>query len=167
MGGKTVDLKIRRATKIDVSYIFELIKELADYENLLEEVVASEELLEETLFGINSQAEVNLAFDKKDIVGFALYYQTFSTFLGCPGIYLEDLFVKESFRGKGFGLALLSSVARRVKEIGGGRLEWSVLNWNKQAINFYTKVGAVPMKDWTMYRLNGEKLNNLSKEEKD
>ena len=167
MGGKTIDLKIRKATKSDVSYIFELIKELADYENLLEEVVASEELLEETLFGINSQAEVNLAFDKKDIVGFALYYQTFSTFLGCPGIYLEDIFVKESFRGKGFGLALLSSVARRAKEIGGGRLEWSVLNWNKQAINFYTKVGAVPMKDWTMYRLNGEKLNNLSKEEKD
>jgi len=162
MGGKN-NLEIRRATKNDVSCILGLIKELADYENLLEEVVATEELLNETLFGINSPAEVNLAFDKKEIVGFALYFQTFSTFLGSPGIYLEDLFVRENFRGRGFGLALLSSVALRAKEIGGGRLEWSVLNWNKQAIGFYKNVGAFPMNDWTMYRLTGEKINDLAK----
>jgi len=163
MKEKKNDFEIRMATKNDVTYILELIKELADYENLLGEVVATEELIKDTLFGINSPAEVKLACKKKEILGFALYFRTFSTFLGCPGIYLEDLFVKENSRGKGVGLALLSSVARRVKEIRGSRLDWSVLNWNKKAIGFYEKVGAFPMKEWTMYRLNGEKLDDLSK----
>jgi len=114
------------------------------------------------LFGLDSSAEVILAFGKKEILGFALYYRSFSTFLGRPGIYLEDLFVRSSSRGKGVGEALLKYLARLVKEINGGRLEWSVLNWNENAIGFYQKIGANPLKEWTMYRLSEEKLNDLS-----
>ena len=92
----------------------------------------------------------------------SLYFYSFSTFLGCPGIYLEDLFVRKSERGRGIGKALLSKLARRVIEVGGGRLDWSVLNWNKEAIDFYKKMGAESLKEWTMYRLTGEKLNDLA-----
>jgi len=160
--GKNSEFKIRKATVKDVSEILKLIKELADYENLLDEVVTSEEQLKETLFGIKSTAEVILAVDKKRVLGFALYFFSFSTFLGCPGMYLEDLFVRENERGSGIGKALLSNMARRVLEVGGGRLDWSVLNWNKKAIDFYKKMGAESLKEWTMYRLTGEKLNDLA-----
>ncbi len=159
---KKKHFKIRKATIKDVSVILELIKELAEYENLLDEVVSSQELLKKTLFGPKSRAEVIIAFDKKRVLGFALYFFSFSTFLGRTGIYLEDLFVRESERGKGIGKALLCNLARRVKEVDGGRLDWSVLNWNKKAMDFYENIGAYSLKEWTMYRLTGEKLNNLA-----
>ena len=160
--GKNSEFKIRKATVQDVSEILKLIKELAIYEDLLDKVVTSEDLLKETLFGIQSTAEVILAVDKKRVLGFALYFFSFSTFLGRPGIYLEDLFVRENERGRGIGKALLSHMARRVGEVGGGRLDWSVLNWNKKAIDFYKKMGAESLKEWTMYRLTGKKLNDLA-----
>ena len=153
---------IRLAGVYDVSEIFVLIKELADYERLLDQVIATEDLLEESLFGENSNVEVLLAYDENHILGFALYFRTFSTFLGRPGIYLEDLFVRELARGKGIGEALLRRIARRTLEMGGGRLEWAVLDWNKTAISFYKKMGAVPLDEWTTFRLTGEKLKKLT-----
>ena len=153
---------IRLAVPDDVPEIFVLIRELADYERLLDQVIATEELLEETLFGENSNVEVLLAYDENHILGFALYFRTFSTFLGRPGIYLEDLFVREFARGKGIGEALLRRIARRNLEMGGGRLEWSVLNWNQPAISFYKKMGALPLDEWTTFRLTGEKLKKLT-----
>ena len=156
------NFNIRLAGVDDVSEIFVLIKELADYERLLDQVIATEELLEETLFGENSNVEVLLACDENQILGFALYFRTFSTFLGRPGIYLEDLFVREFARGKGIGKALLRRIARSTLEMRGGRLEWSVLDWNKPAISFYKKMGAVPLDEWTTFRLTGEKLKKLT-----
>ena len=158
------DFEIRQADLDDLPVILELIKALAEYEHLSGEVVATEELLEVTLFGLNSTAEVQLAFDKKQTLGFALYFRTFSTFLGRPGIYLEDLYVRESARGKGVGKALLRRTAQRTREIGGGRLEWSVLNWNEPSIKFYQKMGASPLNEWTMFRVTGEKLEKLADE---
>ena len=158
------DFEIRQADLEDLPVILELIKDLAEYEHLSEEVVATEELLEVTLFGVNSPAEVQIAFDKKQTLGFALYFRTFSTFLGRPGIYLEDLYVRESARGKGIGKALLRRTAQRTMEIGGGRLEWSVLNWNEPSIKFYQKMGASPLNEWTMFRVTGEKLEKLADE---
>ena len=162
MDAKNENYKIRSAELDDVPEIFVLIKELADYERLLDEVIATEELLEETLFGENSNVEVLLACDENQILGFALYFRTFSTFLGRPGIYLEDLFVREFARGKGIGKALLRRIARSTLEMGGGRLEWSVLDWNQSAISFYKKIGAVPLEEWTTFRLTGEKLKKLT-----
>ena len=158
------DFEIRQADLEDLPVILELIKALAEYEHLSGEVVATEELLEVTLFGLNSPAEVQIAFDKKQTLGFALYFRTFSTFLGRPGIYLEDLYVRESARGKGVGEALLRRTAQRTREIGGGRLEWSVLNWNEPSIKFYQKMGASPLNEWTMFRVTGEKLEKLADE---
>jgi len=158
------DFEIRKADLEDLPVILELIKALAEYEHLSGEVVATEELLEVTLFGLNSPAEVQIAFDKKQTLGFALYFRTFSTFLGRPGIYLEDLYVRESARGKGVGKALMRRTAQRTMEIGGGRLEWSVLNWNEPSIKFYQKMGASPLNEWTMFRVTGEKLEKLADE---
>ena len=154
--------KIRSAELDDVPEIFVLIKELADYERLLDEVVVTEELLEETLFGENSNVAVLLAYSGNQVLGFALYFHTYSTFLGRPGIYLEDLFVREFARGKGIGEALLRRISRCALEMGGGRLEWSVLDWNEPAISFYKKMGAVPLDEWTMFRITGEKLKELA-----
>ena len=154
--------KIRQAELDDVPEIFVLIKELADYERLLDEVVATEELLEETLFGENSNAEVLLAYNVNQVLGFALYFHTFSTFLGRPGIYLEDLFVREFARGKGIGEALLRRLAQFTVEMEGGRLEWAVLDWNEPAISFYKKMGAVPLNEWTTFRVTGENLKELA-----
>ena len=153
---------IRLAGVDDLSEIFVLIKELADYERLLDQVIATEEVLEETLFGENSNVEVLLACDENQILGFALYFRTFSTFLGRPGIYLEDLFVREFARGRGIGKSLLRRIARSTLEMGGGRLEWAVLDWNKTAISFYKKMGAAPLDEWTTFRLTGEKLKKLT-----
>ena len=153
--------QIRQAELNDVPEIFVLIKELADYERLLDEVVATEKLLEETLFGENSNAEVFLACNGNQVLGFALYFYTFSTFLGRPGIYLEDLFVREFARGKGIGEALLRRLAKCALEMEGGRLEWTVLDWNEPAISFYKKMGAVPLDEWTTFRVSGEKLEEL------
>ena len=156
------NFNIRLAGVDDVSEIFVLIKELADYERLLDQVIATEDLLEESLFGENSNVEVLLACDDNQILGFALYFRTFSTFLGRPGIYLEDLFVREFARGRGIGESLLRRIARITLEMGGGRLEWSVLDWNKTAISFYKKMGAAPMNEWTTFRVTGEKLKELA-----
>ena len=158
------DFEIRQAEEEDVPEILELIKALADFENLSGEVVATEELLKITLFGINSPAEVQIAYDKNKTLGFALYFCTFSTFLGRPGIYLEDLYVRESARGKGVGEALLRRLAQRTREIGGGRLEWAVLNWNEPAIGFYQKMGAAPLDEWTTYRVTGKNLQELAED---
>ena len=158
------DFEIRQAEEDDVPEILVLIKALAEYEHLDDEVVATEELLKITLFGINSPAEVQIAYNKNQTLGFALYFRTFSTFLGRPGIYLEDLYVRESVRGKGVGEALLRRTAKRAREIGGGRLEWSVLNWNEPAINFYQKMGASSLDEWTMFRVTGNKLKELAEE---
>ena len=158
-----LDFKMRQAEVADVADILVLIKELALYEHLLDEVLATEELLKETLFGINSPAEVQLAYAEDGILGFALYFRTFSTFLGRPGLYLEDLYVRESARGRGVGEALLRQLANRTLEIGGGRLEWAVLNWNEPAIGFYKKMGAAPLDEWTTYRVSGENLQELAK----
>jgi len=158
------DFEIRQAEEEDIPEILELIKALAEFENLSDEVVATEELLKITLFGINSPAEVQIAYDKNNTLGFALYFRSFSTFLGRPGIYLEDLYVRESARGKGVGVALLRRLAQRTREIGGGRLEWAVLNWNEPAICFYQKMGAAPLDEWTTYRVTGKNLQELAED---
>jgi len=154
--------QIRAATKDDVPVILSFIKKLADYERLSHEVVATEAVLRESLFGRRRTAEVALGYFKREPVGFVLFFHNYSTFLGQPGIYIEDLFVDEAFRRRGFGRALLTYVARLAKERRCGRLEWSVLDWNEPAINFYKKLGATPMTEWTVHRVTGESLRKLA-----
>ena len=154
--------QIRAAIKDDVPVILSFIKKLADYERLSHEVVATEAGLRETLFGRRRTAEVALGYFKREPVGFVLFFHNYSTFLGQPGIYIEDLFVDEAFRRRGFGRALLTYVAGLAKERRCGRLEWSVLDWNEPAINFYKKLGATPMSEWTIHRVSGENLHKLA-----
>lgn len=151
----------RYAEEKDVSLILYFIKELAKYEEMLDEVVATEELLKEWLFE-KKKAEVIFALDDGVEVGFALFFHNFSTFLGRSGIYLEDLYVKPEFRGKGYGKALLKKLAQITVERGCGRLEWWCLDWNKPSIDFYLSLGAEPMKDWTVYRIAGNTLSQLA-----
>ncbi|HTF93479.1 MAG TPA: GNAT family N-acetyltransferase [Verrucomicrobiae bacterium] len=155
---------IRAATKADVSIILSFIKKLADYERLSYEVVANEETLRKTLFGRRRTAEVAIGYFKGEPVSFVLYFHNYSTFLGRPGIYIEDLFVDEAFRRRGFGAALLCYVAGVANERRCGRLEWSVLDWNEPAINFYKKLGAVPMSEWTVFRVTGKELEKLAED---
>ena len=152
---------IRQATTEDVHIILSFIKELAEYENMSEQVVATEELLKEWLFE-KKKAEVILAMEGDKTVGFALYFYNFSTFLGRAGIYLEDLFVKQEYRGRGYGKALLKELARIAVSQGCGRLEWCCLDWNQPSIDFYLSLGAVPMDDWTQYRVTGDTLKKLA-----
>jgi GNAT superfamily N-acetyltransferase len=154
--------QIRAAIKEDVPAILSYIKKLADYERLSHEVVATEAGLRETLFGRRRTAEVALGYFKREPVGFVLFFHSYSTFLGQPGIYIEDLFVDEAFRRRGFGGALLAYVARLAKERRCGRVVWSVLDWNEPAINFYKQLGATPMSEWTVYRMTGESLRKLA-----
>jgi len=154
--------QIRAAIKDDVPVILSFIKKLADYERLSHEVVATEAVLRESLFGRRRTAELALGYFKREPVGFVLFFHNYSTFLGQPGIYIEDLFVDEAFRRRGFGRALLTYVARLAKERRCGRLEWSVLDWNEPAINFYKKLGATPMTEWTVHRVTGESLRKLA-----
>jgi GNAT superfamily N-acetyltransferase len=154
---------ITSATRADMPAILSFIRQLAAYEHLENEVVATEALLEEWLFD-REKAEVLIAREGDIPVGFALYFHNFSTFLGRAGIYLEDLFVLEEYRGRGYGKALLRRLAQIAVERGCGRLEWSCLDWNQPSIDFYRSLGAVPMSDWTVYRLTGETLNNMAKE---
>ena len=156
--------RIRPATTDDVPLILSFIRKLADYERLSHEMVATEEILGETLFGGRRTAEVAIGDFNQEPVGFVLYFHNYSTFLGRPGLYIEDLFVDEQYRRRGFGRALLLHVARLAQERGCGRLEWSVLDWNDPAINFYKKLGAVPMSEWTVFRISGERLNQLAKD---
>ena len=138
------------------------IKKLADYEKLSHEVVATEDSLQAVLFGERRYAETVIAYEHNEPVGFALFFHNFSTFVGKPGIYLEDLFVDPEHRGKGYGKALLAHLAKLAQERNCGRLEWAVLNWNKPSIEFYESLGAKPMNEWTVYRLTGEALENLA-----
>ncbi len=154
--------EIRAATADDVAVVLAFIRKLAAYEKLSHEVVATEELLKETLFGERRTAEVVIGYLAQKPIGFVLFFHNYSTFLGRPGIYIEDLFVDENYRARGFGRALLLYVARLAKERGCGRLEWSVLDWNEPAIEFYKKLGAVPMSEWTVFRVTGERLVKLS-----
>jgi GNAT superfamily N-acetyltransferase len=154
--------EIRPATEADLTAILAFIRKLADYERLSQEVVATEELLRETLFGNRRTAEVAIGCLETKPIGFVLFFHNYSTFLGRPGLYIEDLFVDEVYRRRGYGRRLLLHVARLAKERGCGRLEWSVLDWNESAINFYKKLGAVPMSDWTVFRVTGKSLDELS-----
>jgi len=155
------DTRITPATEADVPLILEMIRGLADYEKLSHAVTATEDQLRQTLFGPRPAAEVLLAFHDNECAGFALFFPNYSTFLAKPGIYLEDLFVKPHARGKGLGLALLTELARLAVERGCGRVEWSVLDWNEPSIGFYKKLGAVPMDEWTIFRLTGDALLKL------
>lgn len=150
-------LDFRFAEKSDVAVILELILELARYEKLEHEVVATEEILEEWLF-VQKKAEVLLPILNGKVIGYALFFHNFSTFLGRAGIYLEDLYIQPEHRGNGYGKTLLSRLAGIAVERGCGRLEWSCLDWNQPSIDFYLSLGAVPMNGWTMYRLTGETL---------
>ena len=155
------NLTFRYATENDCAKILFFIKELAAYENLLDEVVATEELYKEWLFE-KKKAEVIFACENGCEIGFALFFHNFSTFLGRAGIYLEDLFVLPEYRGKGYGKAILKQLARIAVERKCGRLEWVCLDWNQPSIDFYLSLGAEPMKDWTVYRLTGQTLTDLS-----
>ncbi len=158
------DFEIKPSTIDDVPLILSFIQKLADYEKLSHEVVATETGLREVLFGERRYAETVIAYYQNQPVGFALFFHNFSTFLGQPGIYLEDLFVDPEQRGKGFGKALLVYLARLAQERNCGRFEWSVLDWNEPSIKFYQALGAVPLNEWTMYRLTGEALEKLAHE---
>lgn len=156
-------MEIRFATEKDTALILQFIKALAAYENMTDEVVASEALLREWIFE-KKKAEVIFALEEGVEVGFALFFHNFSTFLGRAGIYLEDLFVKPEYRGRGYGKGLLKALAKIARSRGCGRLEWWCLDWNKPSIDFYCSLGAQPMDEWTTYRIAGETLDALAKE---
>lgn len=158
-------LQIRPASAADIPLILQLIRELAVYERLAHEVTATEAALSAQLFPDDDSAPAAycvLAFADAQPVGFALYFFNFSTFLAKPGLYLEDLFVRPDYRGSGYGRALLLHLAAIANARGCGRMEWSVLDWNQPAIDFYQKLGAVPMQDWTIFRLTGSALAQYS-----
>ena len=154
-------LVIRKAVVEDVKTILDLIKELASYEKLLDQVVTTEEQLREVLFGENSFVEVWLAEYDNKIAGQVLFFHNFSTFVGRPGLYIEDLYVHPHLRGNGIGKQLLAKVVEIAKERNCGRVEWLVIDWNKPAIDFYKSVGAVPLDEWTVFRLTEDKFDNL------
>jgi GNAT superfamily N-acetyltransferase len=153
---------IRNATVADVPLILQLIRELATYERAPNNVVATEGGLREVLFGPEPSAKVVLAFEENEPVGFAVYFFNFSTWLGLPGLYLEDLFVKPETRGRGYGRALLIHLARIARDRGCGRMEWAVLDWNDPAIGFYRKLGAEPLDEWTVFRLRRDGIEQLA-----
>lgn len=155
-------VSIRSATVADVPLILHFIRGLADYEKLAHECVATEALLQQSLFGERAGAEVVLAFADDTAAGFALFFHNYSTFLAQPGLYLEDLFVDPAFRSRGVGRALLAHLAALAVERGCGRFEWSVLDWNRDAIGFYEKLGARAMSDWSVYRVTGDALTSLA-----
>jgi len=156
------DFQIRPAHVEDVPIILQLIRDLATYERAPDEVVVNEEQLVDVLFGDRPVAEVLLAFEGESPVGFAVYFYNFSTWLGRPGLYLEDLFVNPEKRGKGYGRALLVELAKIARDRGCGRMEWAVLDWNEPAINFYCALGAKPMDEWTVFRLTRDGIAKLA-----
>jgi GNAT superfamily N-acetyltransferase len=162
MTADTPRFEIKPATESDVPIIFCFIKKLAAYERLSHEVVATDELLRRSLFGSTRTAEVAIGYEATRPVGFVLFFHNYSTFLARPGLYIEDLFIEEDYRRRGYGRALLLYVARLAKERGCGRLEWSVLDWNQPAFDFYKKLGAVPMSEWTVFRATGKSLDKLA-----
>lgn len=158
------ELEIRPATESDLPQILAFIRALADYERLADAVVATEEGLRQSLFGTRAYAECVIALWNGMPAGFALFFHNFSTFLGRPGLYLEDLFVQPELRGKGVGRALLAHLAKLATDRNCGRLEWSVLDWNEPAIAFYKSIGAEPMNEWTIFRLQEDALTRLGSE---
>ena len=155
--------RLRAARPADCSLILDFIRELADYEKLSHEVVATPEILQNSLFGDKPVAEVVLGFYRDRAVSCAIFFHNFSTFLGKPGLYLEDLYVRQNERGRGFGRAVLKYLAWLAVARGCGRMEWSVLDWNEAAIRFYETLGAEPTGDWTVYRLTGGELESLAR----
>ena len=162
---QVADFKIRPARLGDIPIILQLIRDLATYERAPDEVSATEGQLVDVLFGEKPAAEVLLAFDAASPVGFAVYFYNFSTWLGRPGLYLEDLFVRPEKRGKGYGRALLVELAKIARDRGCGRMEWAVLDWNEPAIKFYRALGAKPMHEWTVFRLTHEEIGKLANSE--
>lgn len=156
------EIRIVEATAADVPAILGMIRELAEYEKLSDRVTATEEKLRETLFGPRPAADVLLACCGPQYAGFALFFPNYSTFLARAGVFLEDLYVKPEWRGKGIGRALMVRVAQIARERGCGRMEWEVLDWNEPSIGFYKRLGAVPLDDWTKYRLIGDALDQLA-----
>jgi len=155
-----MEFRIEPASERDLPLILKLIKGLAEYEKLAHAVIATEEILRESLF-TKRVAEVLIGYADDEPAGFAVFFQTFSTFLGVPGMYLEDIFVEPRWRRKGLGRQLLVRLAKIANERGYGRVEWSVLNWNEPAIGFYKALGAKPLDQWTVFRLTGESLQKL------
>jgi len=159
---KTENFAIRPATAADVPIILELIRALATYERAPNDVTATEDGLNKVLFGEKPAAEVLLAFEDETAVGFAVFFHNFSTWLGRPGLYLEDLFVRPEDRGKGYGRALLIHLAKIARDRSCGRMEWAVLDWNESAIEFYRKLGGKPMDEWTVFRLTRDGIAKLA-----
>ncbi len=160
---KKEDFIIRFAEEKDINLILDFIKELADYEKLLDEVVATEDILRQSLF-VRKAAEVVIAEYKGEPIGFALFFHNFSTFLGKPGIYLEDLYIRPEMRGRGYGKTLLSFLAKLGLERNCGRFEWWCIDWNEPSIEFYKSIGAEAMDEWTVYRVHGNALTELARE---
>lgn len=156
------DFTIKQATKEDVPLILSFIRELAEYEQLLHEVVVTEQILLESLFGDTTRAEVLIGFSNGLPSSFVIYFYNYSTFLGRPGVYIEDLYVRPEFRGLGVGKKLLAHLAKICIDNDYPRLQWWVLDWNEYAISFYKKIGAKPMDEWTVYRVSGHELNELA-----
>ena len=154
-------IQFRYATEEDTALILKFIQDLAEYEKMSDEVVATEEILQEWIFE-KKKAEVIFAMEDNREVGFALFFHNFSTFLGRAGLYLEDLFVQPEYRGKGYGKGLLKQLAAIAVARGCGRLEWSCLDWNKLSIDFYLSLGAKPMDEWTVYRIAGDRLKDFA-----
>lgn len=165
MNSASATFHIEKATPADIPLVLSLIRELAEFENLLHEARATDADLRETLFGDRPFAEVVIGRLGSAAVGFALFFHNYSTFLGKPGIYLEDLFVRPAYRGGGFGERLLRHLAQLAVQRGCGRFEWSVLDWNQRAIDFYKKLGAQPLNDWTTFRVTGEALEQLGRKD--
>ena len=161
----SLDVRIEPAREGDTSLILRLIKALAEYERLSDEVVATEAAVRASLFGRDPKAEAVIAYAGDAPVGFAVWFHNYSTFVGRHGLYLEDLFVVPEWRGRGVGRALLRHLARVAVERGCGRMEWSVLDWNGSAIRFYESLGARPMSDWTVFRVTGDALRRLADED--
>lgn len=160
----TTPIDVRAATAEDAPLVLDFIRGLAEYERLEHECVATEERVRATLFGATPQAEVAIAWVGEEAAGFALFFHNYSTFLARRGLYLEDLFVRPAWRGRGVGRALLAHLARLALDRGCGRLEWWVLDWNEDAIAFYERLGARAMSDWTVYRLTGDALERLARD---
>jgi GNAT superfamily N-acetyltransferase len=156
------NFEIRGATVADIPIILQLIRDLATYERAPNDVVATEEGLHEVLFGAERAAKAVIVFENTAPVGFAVYFFNFSTWLGRPGLYLEDLFVKPEMRGRGYGRALLVHLAKIARDHNCGRMEWAVLTWNEPAIEFYKKIGAVPLEEWRVFRLTNNGIGRLA-----
>lgn len=155
------NFKVRETSEEDIPLILSLIKEIAEYEKMSDEVIATEETLRNSIFENNRAEVVILELDEKP-VGYALYFYNFSTFIGRSGLYLEDIFIKKEFRGNGFGKEVFKFLGKKAREEGCKRMEWTCLNWNEPSIRFYKSLGAVPMDEWTVYRLKEKEILNLS-----